>query len=136
MLVDVVGRHMSLGTDQKAHAEAEARKLAKYFDGINEIKITFEKEHDNLKAEIVCSVSGGKTLVAHESGGTVHESLESASDNMARQIKKHKGRLHARRPARAKRETDETGREPAAEPEEATPDLEIAAGRMELVEEE
>ena len=97
MLVNLVGRHMSLGEDQAAHAEAEAEKLGKFFDGINEVKITFAREHDDLKAEIVCTVSGGKTLVAVETGQTVHESLEFASDNMARQIKKYKAKLHDRR---------------------------------------
>jgi len=97
MLVNVVGRHISLGEDQAAHAEAEAQKLARFFDGINEVRISFDREHDDFKAEIVCAVSGGKTLVAVETGRTVHESLEFASDNMARQIKKYKAKLRDRR---------------------------------------
>jgi len=97
MLVNLVGRHMSLGEDQAAHAQAEAEKLGKFFDGINEVKITFTREHEDLKAEIVCTVSGGKTLVAVGTGRTVHESLEFASDNMARQVKKYKAKLHDRR---------------------------------------
>ncbi|MFW6163203.1 MAG: HPF/RaiA family ribosome-associated protein, partial [Planctomycetota bacterium] len=55
-------------------------------------------------AEIVCMVSGGKTLVATETGSTIHESLEFASDNMARQIKRYKGKLRDRRGARAAKE--------------------------------
>ena len=107
MHVDVIGRHISLGKDQTAHATAEAEKLAKFFDGINGVRITIEREHDDLKTEIVCSVSGGKTLVAVEKGRTIHESLECASDNMARQIKKHKARLHDRRTRGAAREEEE-----------------------------
>jgi len=98
MQVNVIGRHMSLGEDQVAHAEAEADKFGKFFDGVNNVLITFELEHaDQLKAEIVCTVSGGKTLVANERGKTVHEALEFASDNMTRQLKKHKAKLHDRR---------------------------------------
>ena len=98
MQVDVIGRHMSLGEDQVAHAEAEAEKFGKFFDGVNGVHITFELEHaERLKAEIVCTVSGGKTLIAHERGKTIHEALEFASDNMARQLKKHKAKLHDHR---------------------------------------
>ena len=110
MMVSVVGRHIALSADQVSHAEDEAEKLGKFFDGVNEIKITFEREHNNLKAEIVCLVSGGKTLVAIETAATVHESLEFASDNMARQIKKYKAKLHDHRPPRsAAAEQEETG---------------------------
>ncbi len=97
MQVDVTGRHVSLSTDQTAYAEQKAEKLGKFFDGINHVKITFEREGDDLEAEIICTVSGGRTLVAVEKGRTVKESLESASDNMTRQIKKHKDKLHHRR---------------------------------------
>jgi len=116
MRVDVVGRHMSLGDDQVAHAENEAAKLGKFFDGVNEVKITFDREHDELRTEIVCMVSGGKTLVAVEKGRTVHESLEFASDNMARQLKKYKAKRHNRRPIRAA--ADRADEEPEDEPAE------------------
>ncbi len=125
MLVNLVGRHMSLGEDQAAHAQAEAEKLGKFFDGINEVKITFTREHDELKAEIVCTVSGGKTLVAVGTGRTVHESLEFASHNMARQVKKYKAKLHDRRAHGVVRE------EPVEELED-----ELEQDQIELTEEE
>ena len=119
MQVNVVGRHMSLGDDQTAHAEAEAEKLGKFFDGINEVTVTFNREHDDITAEIVCAASGGKTLVAAETGRTIHESLEFASDNMARQIKKYKEKLHDRRAHGVVREE----REETDEDEEEYEDL-------------
>ena len=94
MQVHVIGRHLSLSPDQNAHVEAEAAKLGKFFDGVNEITVAFEREHDQLKAEIVCMVSGGGTLVAVERGRTVLEAIDLAADNMARQIKKYKAKLH------------------------------------------
>lgn len=98
MQVNVIGRHMSLGDDQVQHAETEAEKLGKFFDGVNGVQMTFELEHaDTLKAEIICTVSGGKTLIAHEKGRTIHEALEAASDNMVRQLKKYKAKLHDHR---------------------------------------
>jgi putative sigma-54 modulation protein len=97
MHIEVVARHMSMSDDERRHAEGEAEKLGKFFDGVNEIKLTFDREHDDVKAEVVCLVSGGKTLVAHANGDTVHESLEFASDSMARQIKKHKAKLRDHR---------------------------------------
>ena len=115
MQVDIIGRHMSLGEDQTAHAEEEARKLGKFFDGINAVKIAFEREHDDMKAEIICMASGGKTLIAVEKGRTVHESLERASDNMVRQIKKHKAKLHDHRPHPAAREEPQQEEEEFAE---------------------
>jgi ribosomal subunit interface protein len=125
MVIDVVGRHLSLAPEQRAHARAEAEKLGKFFDGINEIDITFEREHEHVKSEIVCRVSGNKTLVAVEQGATVDEALEFVSDNMARQIKKHKAKLHDRRQNQqeARGPAAETGRKgaggPAAAGEEA-----------------
>jgi len=107
MQVHVIGRHMSLTGDQTAHAEAEAAKLTKFFDGIKDISVTFDREHDSLKAEIVCTVSGGGTLVAVEKARTVQEAVDLAADNMARQIKRYKEKLHDRR-----------GREAGTEPEE------------------
>jgi len=113
MQIDIVGRHLALGADQREHAENEAHKLGKFFDGINEVRIRFEREHLQLKTEIVCAVSGGRTLVAVEKGSTVHESLEFASDNMARQIKKYKDKLHERR--HPKPADEETRERPAAD---------------------
>ena len=122
MQVSVVGRHLSLGEDQVAHAEAEARKLGKFFNGVNEVRITFGREHDELLAEIVCMLSGGKTLVAGERGRSIHESLEFASDNMARQVKKHKAKLRDRRARGAGREEPpEESPEESSEPEEDGP---------------
>jgi len=112
MQIEVVGRHLSLSDEQTAHARREADKLAKFFDGVNDVKVTVAREHDDLKTEIVCNVSGGKTLVAVETGGTVDASLEFASDNMARQIKKYKAKLHDHR-------AHGGAREPGAGPEEA-----------------
>ncbi len=124
MQIDVIGRHMSLGDDQTTHAEAEAAKFGKFFDGVNGVQITFELEHTELlKTEIVCTVSGGKTLVAAEKGKTIHESLEQASDNMARQLKKHKAKLHDRR---AHGVPPAEPAEPAEEPEEEFDDAKFA----------
>ena len=115
---------MSLGDDQVAHAEAEAEKLGKFFDGVNGVRITSELEHTELlKTEIICTVSGGKTLVATEKGKTVHEALERASDNMARQLKKHKAKLHDRR---AHGVPPAEPSEPAEEPEEEFDDAKFA----------
>ena len=118
MQVHVIGRHMSLNPDQMAHAEAEAAKLAKFFDGINDISVTFHREHDDLKAEIVCTVTHGGTLVAIEKGRTVQEAVDIASDNMARQIKKYKEKLRDHRAHGAG--------EPAPETESAEPDTDTA----------
>ncbi len=93
MRVNVVGRHLALSSDEMAHAEAEAEKLGKFFDGVNVVSITFTREHAVVKTEIVCTASGGKTLVAVEPGRTVDEALEFASDAMARQIKRYKVKL-------------------------------------------
>jgi len=120
MQVEIIGRHMSLGADQTAHAEEEARKLGRYFDGVNDVKITFTREHDVMKAEIICLVSGGKTLVAVENGTTIHESLERATDTMARQIKKHKDRLRDHR-------THGVAPAPEILPEETEPEAEELA---------
>lgn len=98
MQISVVGRHLELTEVERSHAEAEALKLARFFDGINEFKITFTREHGAIRAEVVCRVSGGATLVAVEKGRTIDQSLEFASDNMVRQIKKYKAKLRSRRP--------------------------------------
>ena len=124
MQIEIIGRHMSLGDDQTAHAKTEAEKLGKFFDGVNGVRVTFALEHtDLLKTEIICTVSGGKTLVATDKGKTVHESLERASDNMVRQLKKHKAKLHDRR-AHGFPETPPA--EPAEEPEEEFDDAKFA----------
>lgn len=97
MAIHVTGKHVHLSPDQMADAQAEAEKLSKFFNGIMDIKITFDREGDNLKAEIVCNVSGHGTLVAHESGRTVNEALDLVSEKMARQLREYKDRLHERR---------------------------------------
>ena len=63
MRVNVVGRHLALSNDEVAHAQAEAEKLGKFFDGVNDVSITFEREHTVIKAEIICTASGGKRSV-------------------------------------------------------------------------
>ncbi len=114
MVVNIVGRHMDLADEDKLHAEEEARKLGKFFNGVNDIQVTFEREGNAVKSEIICMVSGGRTLVANERGETVHQSLEFASENMARQIKRYKGKLHRRRAGR------EAPEEPTADEAEST----------------
>jgi ribosomal subunit interface protein len=98
MRINVTGRHIGLSDDQKARARAEADKLTKFYNGVMEVDITFEREHDDIKAEIVCHVTGHKTLVAVEKAPTVNEALEFAAEDAARLLKKHKDKLHNHRP--------------------------------------
>jgi ribosomal subunit interface protein len=98
MRVNVTGRHVGLSDDQKDRAEAEAQKLGKYFNGVMHVDVTFSREHNDIKAEIIAHVAGHKTLVATERAATVNEALEFAGHDMARQIKKHKDKLHRHRP--------------------------------------
>ena len=113
MQIQIVSRHITLSEDQAEHVRIEAGKLGKFFDGINGITVALQHVHDEFSAEIVCTVSGHGTLVAIETGRTVQEATDTASDNMIRQVKRYKEKLHGRRPH---------GAEPQMPPEHIGPE--------------
>lgn len=97
MQVHVSSRHMSLSAEQSDYTQVEAEKLVHYYERITDTIVTFDHEANTVKAEIVCQIAGGHRLVAIENGATVQDAMHLATENMIRQLNKHKGKLMNRR---------------------------------------
>jgi putative sigma-54 modulation protein len=123
MDIQTTARHFELTTDVREHGEGKVKRLARYFDQIQDASITITKEKFRYKTEITLAVSGGGDFVGTEETADAITSLDGAVDALEQQIRKHKGRLIDRREKREKTgealadaqaaamEADETGRE-------------------------
>ena len=99
MKITVIGRHMTVGEDQKAMVAKKLAKFDKFFGSDAEVYVTFAYKR---KLEIIeISITYNSILFrSEEESSTFQNALDEAVESLERQIRKNKTRLEKRlRPA-------------------------------------
>lgn len=99
MKITVIGRHMTVGEDQKAMVAKKLAKFDKFFGSDAEAYVTFAYKR---KLEIIeISITYNSILFrSEEESSTFQNALDEAVESLERQIRKNKTRLEKRlRPA-------------------------------------
>ncbi|MGC4032122.1 MAG: ribosome-associated translation inhibitor RaiA [Tepidisphaeraceae bacterium] len=97
MNVVVSSRHMDLTPALKAHAEAKAGKLVKYFDRIQEIEVVLDHGKDLIQCEIIVNAEHKKEFVAHHEHADGYTCINECVDKLERVVSEHKKTLRNRK---------------------------------------
>ena len=99
MKITVIGRHMTVGEDQKAMVARKLAKFDKFFGTDAEAYVTFAYKRKLEIIEISITYNG-ILFRSEEEAPTFRDALDEAVESLERQIRKNKTRLEKRlRPA-------------------------------------
>ncbi|MCA9293064.1 MAG: ribosome-associated translation inhibitor RaiA [Phycisphaerales bacterium] len=94
MRIEVSAKHMELTDAIREYADQKAAKLPRYYDGVQEIEVVFEKNgRGEFMVELRVDSEKHDTFVAKQSGLDVYECLDQSVDKMARQLTDFKEKL-------------------------------------------
>lgn len=95
--VVVTSRHMDLSPALREHSEKKAQKLLTYFDRIQEIEVTIDKNKDGFDVEIIVNAEHKKEFVAHHTHADAYTCVNECVDKLERQVSEHKRELRNRK---------------------------------------
>ncbi len=105
MRIDVKGRNLAVTDDVKAHVEKRFRTVSRQVSELAELEVELYEERnpanpDSQVAEVTLHLKG-VTLRAHDASPDLKHSINLCSDELARQVKRHRVKRRKRREARA-----------------------------------
>jgi len=96
MEITITGRNINLDDDLKAYIHKRLDKLERLYQHIYNCEVILEEEKIRKNAEIILHLKRGK-IIAKESSPDIYASIDNASENIKKQIRRLKGRLNSRR---------------------------------------
>ncbi len=97
MRIEVVGRQVEITPAIDEYAQAKARKLPRYFDGVMNITITVSKEdshnHGDFGVEFVIKVEKHPPFVAKATDKDLYAAIDQAQAKAQRQLHDYKEKL-------------------------------------------
>ncbi|HET9123498.1 MAG TPA: ribosome-associated translation inhibitor RaiA [Solirubrobacteraceae bacterium] len=105
MRIDVKGRNLSVSDDIRAHVEKRFRTVSRQVSDLAELEVELYVERnpanpDCYVAEATLHLKG-VTLRAHDASPELKHSINLCSDELARQVKRHRVRRRKRRESRS-----------------------------------
>jgi ribosome hibernation promoting factor len=105
MQIDIKGRNVPVTDDLRAHAERRLRKVTRQVSDLARLEIEIFKEPNPRVSD--CQVAEGTlylkgiTLRARDASPEMLHSLNLMTDELTRQVKRHRDKLRHRREAHA-----------------------------------
>ena len=96
MRINISARHFRASNNLKKFTEDEVMRLRKYYDGIIDCEIVFEKQREIRSCEIMLKVYGTR-LTAGESTDDHFKSVVGAVDKLENQLRRYKSKLRNQR---------------------------------------
>lgn len=96
MDIAITGRNIDLTDEIKDYASKKLSKAEKLYRRIYKCELILEKESERLNAEIIIYLRSNK-LVAKESSQDLFASIDLASHNINKQLRRLRGKLHSKR---------------------------------------
>jgi putative sigma-54 modulation protein len=105
MRIEVKGRNLPVSEDLREHVEKRFRKVARQVSDLAELEVeVFEERNpaiaDSQVAEATLHLKG-VTLRARDASPDLVHSINMASEELSRQVKRHRDKRRKRREARA-----------------------------------
>ena len=102
MRIEVKGRNVSVGDELRERVERHCQKIAKQVSelALAEVELTEEKNPRNATQSQVAEITlhlKGVTLRAREATDNMVRSINAATDDLARQVKRHRDKRRRRR---------------------------------------
>jgi putative sigma-54 modulation protein len=105
MRIDVKGRNLSVSDDIRAHVEKRFRTVSRQVSDLAELEVELSVERNPANPD--CHVAEatlhlkGVTLRAHDASPELKHSINLCSDELERQVKRHRVRRRKRRESRS-----------------------------------
>jgi len=92
MQINLTGHHVDLTPPLHDYVNSKMERLERHFDHVTDIHVVLSVEKLRHKAEATLHVSGG-TLFADAVQEDMYAAIDSLTDKLDRQVKKHKEKL-------------------------------------------
>ncbi len=92
MQINLTGHHVELTPPLHDYVNTKMERLERHFDHVTDIHVVLSVEKLRHKAEATLHVSGG-TLFADAVQEDMYAAIDSLTDKLDRQVKKHKEKL-------------------------------------------
>ena len=92
MQLNITGHHLEVTDSLKAYVAEKLERLEKHFDHVNNVHVILSVEKQRQKSEATVNVNGA-TLFADSTEEDMYAAIDSMTDKLDRQIKKHKEKL-------------------------------------------
>ena len=104
MRIEVKGRNVPVSEDLREHVERRFRVIGKQVSELAELEVEVSEEHNPSIAESQVAEATlhlkGVTLRASSASKDMHHSINVVSEELARQVKRHREKRRKRREAR------------------------------------
>ncbi len=92
MQIDLTGHHVELTDPLRNYVNEKFERLERHFDHVTDVHVILSVEKLRHTAEATIHLSGGK-LFADSTDEDMYAAIDSLTDKLDRQIKKHKEKL-------------------------------------------
>lgn len=92
MQIDLTGHHVELTEPLRNYVNEKFERLERHFDHVTDVHVVLSVEKLRQTAEATIHISGGK-LFADSTSEDMYAAIDSLTDKLDRQIKKHKEKL-------------------------------------------
>ena len=92
MQLNITGHHVEVTDSLKAYVAEKLERLEKHFDHVNNVHVILSVEKQRHKSEATVNVNGA-SLFADSTEEDMYAAIDSMTDKLDRQIKKHKEKL-------------------------------------------
>lgn len=92
MQLNITGHHVEVTDSLKAYVAEKLERLEKHFDHVNNVHVILSVEKLRQKSEATVNVNGA-SLFADSTEEDMYAAIDSMTDKLDRQIKKHKEKL-------------------------------------------
>ena len=92
MQLNITGHHVEVTDSLKAYVAEKLERLEKHFDHVNNVHVILSVEKQRQKSEATVHVNGA-SLFADSTEEDMYAAIDSMTDKLDRQIKKHKEKL-------------------------------------------
>ena len=92
MQIDVTGHHVELTDPLRNYVSEKFERLERHFDHVTDVHVILSVEKLRHTAEATIHISGGK-LFADSTNKNMYAAIDSLTNKLDRQIKKHKEKL-------------------------------------------
>ena len=95
MQINITGHHVDITAALRAYVEEKFERLERHFDNMTNVHVILEVVKERQKAEATIHVSRGQ-VYADSEDENMYAAIDSLTDKLDRQIKKHKEKLKTR----------------------------------------
>ena len=92
MQLNITGHHVDVTDSLKSYVDTKIKRLERHFDHMTNVHVILSVEKERHKAEATVHVNGAN-LFAESEEENMYAAIDSLTDKLDRQVKKHKEKL-------------------------------------------